>query len=270
MSRSGTTKRSLVEETPSLLVTAAMSDEAELFWAQIGALRSLLLRCMTLYACIAVPFIYYASELFTCFLQPFQRLMPQATLVTIEVTTPFTVPLKCACLVAWYLSLPLVLWQIWRFIAQGLYAHERTMVKSALVTSLFLFYLGFFLAYFFVCPVALQVLASFAPQGVWVLTDIRYYMDFVFSLTFAFGFAFQMPLAIFLAHQFGWLSITQIRAARRYVIVAAFVIGMLLTPPDVFSQIALAMPLWGLYELTLALLQWRERGKPRSGQTLQG
>ncbi|MES2213005.1 MAG: twin-arginine translocase subunit TatC [Pseudomonadota bacterium] len=259
----------MVEKTQALLVFPAMSDEAAIFWAHVGALRTLLLRCMTLYACIALPFIYYASAVFTIFLQPFHRLMPQATLVTVEVTTPFTVPLKCACLIAWYIGLPLILWQIWRFIAQGLYAHERARVKGALVASLLLFYLGFLLAYYLVCPLALQVLAGFAPQGVWVLTDIRYYTDFVFSLTFAFGFAFQMPLAIFLAHQFGLVTVAQIRAARRYVIVAAFVVGMLLTPPDVFSQIALAVPLWGLYELALGLLQLREKRMGRNGQNLQ-
>ncbi|HQQ34206.1 MAG TPA: twin-arginine translocase subunit TatC, partial [Methylophilus sp.] len=178
------------------------------------------------------------------------------------VTTPFFVPMKVTMLVAFVLSLPFTLYQIWAFVAPGLYAHEKKLMLPVIIAACLLFLTGMSFAYFAVFPVVFGFIVNSAPQGVAVMTDIAEYLDFVITLFMAFGLAFQVPIAVILTVRFGWLSIAQLREARSYVIVGAFVLGAIFTPPDIISQFMLAIPLWLLYEAGVAVAGFVEK-KPR-------
>jgi len=170
-------------------------------------------------------------------------------MIATAVTTPFFVPMKVAMMAAFLLSLPHTLYQIWAFVAPGLYAHEKKLMIPVITFSSLLFLSGMAFAYFLVFPVIFGFIVGTAPQGVAVMTDIGNYLDFVITLFIAFGLAFEVPIAVVMTVRFGWLTITQLRDARGYVIVAAFVIGAIFTPPDIVSQFMLAVPMWLLYEL---------------------
>jgi sec-independent protein translocase protein TatC len=165
------------------------------------------------------------------------------------VAAPFLAPFKLSMLVAVALSLPWTLYQIWMFVAPGLYAQERRLVTPLLVSSTGLFYLGMAFAYYAVFPVVFGFFISVAPDGVAVMTDISAYLDFVLGMFMAFGIAFELPVAIFLVVWAGFVTPRQLASYRAYVVVASFAVGMLLTPPDVISQTLLAVPVYLLYEI---------------------
>jgi sec-independent protein translocase protein TatC len=169
-------------------------------------------------------------------------------MIATAVTTPFFVPLKVAMLAAVVISLPHTLYQIWAFVAPGLYGHEKRFALPMVFMSTLLFLAGMAFAYFLVMPVVFGFLTGTAPEGVAVMTDIGNYLDFVMTLFLAFGIAFEVPVAVVLLVRLGWVSVATLREIRSYVIVGAFVIGAIFTPPDVISQIMLAVPLWLLYE----------------------
>ena len=187
-------------------------------------------------------------------------------MIATAVTTPFIVPLKVAMLAAVVISLPYTLYQAWAFIAPGLYQHEKRFIAPLVIVSTLLFLVGMAFAYFLVFPVVFGFIAGSAPQGVAVMTDIGNYLDFVITLFMAFGIAFEVPIVVVALVKFGFTSVEQLKEARSYVIVGAFVVGAIFTPPDVLSQIMLAVPLWLLYEagiLAARLIQPGESGELR-------
>ena len=193
---------------------------------------------------------FYANELYNYLAGPLLKHMPEGgTMIATEVASPFLAPMKLALVLSIFLSMPFILYQAWSFIAPGLYKHEKRLAMPLLVSSIFLFYAGMAFAYFAVFPLIFQFLTAIAPEGVTVMTDISKYLDFVLKLFFAFGVAFEVPIATILLCLAGLTTPDSLTAKRPYIIVAAFVIGMLLTPPDIISQTLLAVPMWMLFEI---------------------
>jgi sec-independent protein translocase protein TatC len=170
-------------------------------------------------------------------------------MIATGVAAPFMVPFKFAAMLAVYLAVPYVLYQVWAFVAPGLYRRERAFAVPLLVSSVVLFYTGMAFAYFLVFPVVLGFFASAAPAGVLVMTDVSSYLDFVLTLFLAFGMAFEVPVIVVLLVLVGFVDVATLRRARPYVVVGAFVVGMVLTPPDMFSQTLLALPICLLFEI---------------------
>lgn len=179
-------------------------------------------------------------------------------MIATAVTTPFFVPMKVAMMAAFVISLPHTIYQMWSFIAPGLYAHEKKLMLPVILASTLLFLLGISFAYFLVLPVVFGFIVGSAPVGVAVMTDIAEYLDFVITLFMAFGLAFEVPIAVILIARFGWVSLAQLKEARGYVIVGAFILGAIFTPPDIISQFMLAVPLWMLYELGVLVVQYTQ------------
>jgi sec-independent protein translocase protein TatC len=177
------------------------------------------------------------------------------------------VPVKVALMAAFLISLPYILYQIWRFVAPGLYAHEKKMVWPLIIVSTTLFFCGMAFAYFVVFPVVFGFITASAPQGVAVMTDIDKYLSFVLAMFMAFGITFQVPVAVVVLVRMGFVSIGKLREARPYVVVGAFVVGAIFTPPDVVSQLMLAIPLWLLYETGIVVASWLGKGKPREPES---
>jgi len=174
-------------------------------------------------------------------------------MVAIDVASPFLTPFKLVLLLAIVITIPWILYQLWAFVAPGLYKHEKKLVLPLLVSSSILFYLGMLFAYYIVFPLVFGFFTKVSPEGVAVMTDISRYLDFVTKLFIAFGVAFEVPVLTFVLIMTGVTTVEALSAARSYVIVAAFIVGMLLTPPDVISQILLAIPVWLLFELGLLM-----------------
>lgn len=218
--------------------------------AHLLELRTRLLRIVIGILVIFLPLAYFARDLFTFLSGPLMAHMAEGnSLIATGVAAPFLAPFKLSMLVAVALSLPWTLYQIWMFVAPGLYAQERRLVTPLLVSSTGLFYLGMAFAYYAVFPVVFGFFISVAPDGVAVMTDISAYLDFVLGMFMAFGIAFELPVAIFLVVWAGFVTPRQLASYRAYVVVASFAVGMLLTPPDVISQTLLAVPVYLLYEI---------------------
>jgi sec-independent protein translocase protein TatC len=177
-------------------------------------------------------------------------------MIATDVTTPFFVPLKVALMAAFLIALPFILYQVWRFIAPGLYAHEKRLVVPLIFASTLLFFCGMAFAYFVVFPVVFGFITASAPIGVAVMTDIDKYLSFVLTMFMAFGVTFQVPVAVVLLVRMGVVSVAKLREIRPYVVVGAFVVGAIFTPPDVVSQLMLAVPLWLLYEAGIVVASW--------------
>jgi sec-independent protein translocase protein TatC len=196
--------------------------------------------------------------------QPLLAKLPKGgQMIATDVTTPFFVPLKVAMMAAFLIVLPYILYQIWRFVAPGLYEHEKRLVWPLIIASTMLFFCGMSFAYFVVFPVVFGFITSSAPQGVAVMTDIDKYLSFVLSMFMAFGITFQMPVAVVLLVRMGFVTVAKLREARPYAVVGAFVIGAIFTPPDVVSQFMLAMPLWLLYEAGIVVASWLGKGNTK-------
>jgi sec-independent protein translocase protein TatC len=196
-----------------------------------------------------LAFLPFSNALYTLLAQPLLRQMPAGThMIATAVTTPFLVPMKVSTLVAIVASLPYTLYQIWAFVAPGLYAHERRFIGPLIVVSTLLFLMGMAFAYFFVFPVLFGFITTSAPAGVSVMTDIGSYLDFVTTMFVSFGLAFEVPIAVLMLVKFNIVKVEALKEARPYVIVGAFIVGAILTPPDVISQVMLAVPLCLLYE----------------------
>jgi sec-independent protein translocase protein TatC len=199
----------------------------------------------------------FASKLYALLAQPLLAKLPQGgQMIATEVTTPFFVPLKVAMMAAFLIALPYILYQLWRFVAPGLYVHEKRMVLPLIAASTLLFYSGMAFAYFIVFPVVFGFITANAPHGVAVMTDIEKYLSFVLTMFVAFGLTFQVPIAVVVLVRMGIVTTAKLKEARPYVIVGSFVIGALFTPPDVLSQLMLAMPLWLLYESGIIVSRW--------------
>lgn len=225
--------------------------------AHLLELRTRVLRALIVVALVFVPLSVFADDLFTWLSGPLLAHMPEGnSLIATEVAAPFLAPFKLAILLAVVVSLPWILYQMWAFVAPGLYANERRLVVPLLASSTLLFYLGMAFAYFVVFPVVFGFFVSVAPEGVSVMTDISRYLDFVLGMFFAFGVAFEVPVAIILAVWAGFTTPGQLATYRAYVLVGAFAVGMLLTPPDFISQTLLAVPIYLLYESGIWFARW--------------
>jgi len=224
------------------------------FISHLIELRDRLLRIVLVVIVIFLGLVPFANWLFTQLAGPLMAHLPEgSSMVAIDVASPFFTPFKLALVLSIFIAMPVILYQLWAFIAPGLYQHERKRTLPLLVSSTALFYLGAAFAYFAVFPLVFAFLTSAAPQGVEVMTDISRYLDFVLTLLFAFGVAFEIPIAVVLLVWTGAVTPQALREKRAYVIVGAFVVGMLLTPPDIISQTLLALPMWLLFEIGVFL-----------------
>ena len=207
---------------------------------------------------------YFSRELYALVAQPLIQVLPEGTsMIATDVTSPFLVPFKLSFYAALLLAMPVILHQAWAFISPGLYRHEKRFAVPLLGSSILLFYGGVAFAYFVVFPLLFGFFTAIAPEGVAVMTDIGRYLDFITTLFIAFGLSFEMPIAIVLLIWSGLTTVETLGKSRPYVVVACFVIGMLLTPPDVFSQALLAVPMWLLFEVGLL---FGRLITPRSGE----
>ncbi|GAB1232229.1 twin-arginine translocase subunit TatC [Ferrigenium sp. UT5] len=212
------------------------------------------LRVRVTHALIAMLLVFvclfpWAADLYAVLAQPLLAKLPQGgQMIATDVTTPFFVPVKLAMMLAFLIALPYILLQAWKFVAPGLYAHEKRLLLPLIVASVLLFLTGMAFVYFAVLPAVFGFVTAAAPQGVAVMTDIDKYLSFVLGMFMAFGFAFQVPVAVVVMVHMGWVGTAKLREARPYVIVGAFVVGAILTPPDIISQFMLAVPMWLLYE----------------------
>lgn len=228
---------------------ASSMDQTETFISHLIELRDRLLRAVVGLVVTFLCLFPFANDIYTLLAHPLLEKLPAGgQMIATAVTTPFFVPLKLAMLAAVVISLPHTLYQIWAFIAPGLYQHEKRFALPMVCMSTLLFLAGMAFAYFLVLPVVFGFITGTAPEGVAVMTDIGNYLDFVITLFLAFGIAFEVPVAVVVVVKLGWVSVATLREIRSYVIVGAFVIGAIFTPPDVISQIMLAVPLWLLYE----------------------
>lgn len=213
-------------------------------------LRTRLLRSILCILLVFGALVFFANDIYRLVALPLIEQMPQgAGMIATGVAAPFFTPLKLTGIVAVFISVPYVLYQIWAFIAPALYQHEKRLVYPLLFSSTFLFYLGVAFAYYVVFPLIFSFMAHTAPEGVTIATDISNYLDFVLTIFLAFGICFEVPVAIILLCWSGITTAADLRQKRPYILVAAFVIGMFLTPPDVFSQTLLALPMFLLFEV---------------------
>lgn len=230
-------------------------DQAsETFISHLIELRDRLLRAIIAVVVVFVCLFPFSKDLYTLIAQPLLASLPKGgQMIATDVVGVFFVPVKVTMLAAFLVALPYVMFQIWSFVAPGLYAHEKKMIIPLVVASTLLFLAGMSFAYFLVFPVVFSAMTAFTPEGVSWMTDINKYLDFVLTMFVAFGVTFEVPVAVVLLARFGVVSIAQLKEARPYVIVGAFVIGAIFTPPDVVSQLMLAIPLWLLYELGVVI-----------------
>lgn len=237
-------------------------DGQETFITHLLELRDRLLRAVIAWIVVFVCLFPWANDLYSLLAQPLLSKMPQGgQMIATEVVTPFFVPVKVALMSAFLIALPYILYQAWAFVAPGLYSHERKFILPLVVTSVLLFACGMAFAYFLVFPVVFGFIIGIAPQGVAVMTDIGKYLDFVITLFLAFGVTFEVPIVVVALAAMGIVEVNKFKEGRPYVIVGAFVIGAIFTPPDVISQIMLAVPLWLLYELGVIVAWWVVRNK---------
>lgn len=218
--------------------------------AHLTELRTRLLRCVVTVLLIFAGLFYFAQDIYALVAAPLRTYLPEgATMIATGVASPFLTPFKLTLMVSLFLSVPVILQQIWGFIAPGLYKHEKRIAIPLLISSVVLFYAGMAFAYFVVFPIMFGFFASVTPQGVEMMTDIGQYLDFVLTLFFAFGVAFEIPIATFLLVWIGIVDVATLRKSRPYVVVGCFIVGMVLTPPDILSQTLLAIPMWFLFEV---------------------
>ena len=212
-------------------------------------LRNRVLKMVVAVLLIFICLVPFADTIFTLVAEPLMARLPEGTsMIATQVASPFLTPFKLALAVAVFLAMPFLLYQAWSFVAPGLYKHERRLIVPLMASSILLFYGGVAFAYFIVFPLMFAFFTSMAPTGVTVMTDIAAYLDFVLALFFAFGFAFEVPVATVLAVWAGFTTPEKLSKKRPYVLLGAFVLGMLLTPPDIISQTLLAVPVYILFE----------------------
>lgn len=224
------------------------------FVSHLIELRDRLLRLVLAVTLVFLSLFYFANDLYTILAEPLLRHMPAGTsMIATEVASPFLTPFKLTLVLSVFICIPYILYQGWGFVAPALYKKEKRLVFPLLISSTLLFYTGMAFAYFVVFPLVFGFLTGVVPEGVAVMTDISRYLDFVLKMFFAFGLAFEVPIATILVIWTGITTAESLAAKRPYIIVGAFVFGMLLTPPDIISQTLLALPMWILFEAGLIL-----------------
>ena len=236
---------------------SSKDDTDQPFISHLIELRDRLLRIVLVVAVVFLALMPFSNTLFSNLSGPLTAILPEgSSMIAIDVASPFLIPFKLTLVLAVFITMPFLLYQIWAFIAPGLYKNERRLVMPLLVSSTVLFYAGAAFAYFVVFPLVFAFFTSTAPEGVSVMTDISRYLDFVLTLFFAFGAAFEVPVVVVVLVWTGMATQESLRQKRPYIIVAAFVLGMLLTPPDIISQTLLAVPVWLLFELGVYFSGW--------------
>ena len=224
------------------------------FISHLIELRARLLRAIVAVIIVLVCLFPWAKEIYAVLAAPLLKALPHgSTMIATDVTGTFLVPLKVTLMAAFLIALPYVLYQMWAFVAPGLYQHEKRLALPVIVSSVVFFALGMAFAYFLVFPIAFGFFAGYTPAGVQMMTDIDKYLSFVLTLFVAFGITFEVPVVVIVLVRMGIVSLGKLRSIRGYVIVGAFIVGAIFTPPDVLSQVMLAVPLWLLYELGLLL-----------------
>ncbi len=236
-----------------------MSDEEDLEESKAGSLMSHLVelrdRVVRMVLAILIIFVglfYWANDIYIYLAEPLTRHLPEgANMIAIDVASPFLTPFKLVLMLAVFLAMPVILYQCWAFVAPGLYANEKRLAAPLLVSSILLFYAGVAFAYYIVFPLVFGFFTRIGPEIVNISTDIGRYLDFVLALFFGFGLAFEVPIATIILVALGFTTPKKLAEKRPYVIVGAFIVGMLLTPPDIISQVLLALPMWVLFEAGL-------------------
>jgi len=235
----------------------APEDTQETFISHLIELRSRLLRSIVATVIVLVCLFPWAKDIYAALAAPLLRALPHgSTMIATDVTGTFFVPLKVTLMAAFLVALPYVLYQIWAFVAPGLYQHEKRLALPVIFSSVVFFALGMAFAYFIVFPIAFGFFAGYAPAGVQMMTDIDKYLSFVLTMFIAFGITFEVPVVVVVLVRLGVVSLDKLRSIRGYVIVGAFIVGAIFTPPDVLSQVMLAVPLWLLYELGLLVARF--------------
>jgi len=234
-----------------------MTDPNDMtFIEHLKELRSRIIRMFLFTGFILVFSLPFTNYIYAFISSPLMELMPAGSyMIATEVASPFLAPLRVTIYTALLISVPYFFIELWGFISPGLYKREKAFVGPLILSSIILFYAGIIFAYFVVSPIILSFFISTAPDSIQVMTDINKYLDFVLKLFFAFGFAFEVPVATFLVITTGLVSKQRIKIMRPYLIISFFVIGMFLTPPDIFSQLFLALPMWLLFEIGLMVSQ---------------
>lgn len=230
------------------------ADKEQPLIAHLIELRQRVMRIVLFVLVIFAGLFYFANDLYAYLSEPLTALLPEGTsMIATDVTSPFFAPFKLALVLAVFIGIPYILHQIWSFIAPGLYENEKHLAVPLLISSIFLFYAGIAFAYFVVFPLVFGFFTSVGPENVAVMTDISSYLNFVLKLFFAFGVVFEIPIATLLLIWSGATTAQSLGEKRAYVIVGCFVVGMLLTPPDIISQSLLALPMWLLFEVGLIM-----------------
>lgn len=224
------------------------------FLSHLVELRSRLMKAVFAVLVVLLALLPFTDALYAWVAKPLMQYLPEgSSMIAIDVASPFLTPFKLAMVTAVFIAMPVAIYQLWSFVSPGLYKHEKRLAVPLLISSIFLFYLGCAFAYYVVFPLAFSFFTGTTPEGVAMMTDISKYLDFVLILFFAFGLAFEVPIATILLVATGTTSPKQLAEKRAYVIVGAFVIGMILTPPDIISQTLLAIPMWLLFEVGIIM-----------------
>lgn len=241
-----------------------MSESAqETFLSHLFELRDRLVRSLVVLGLVFLPTFFFASELYDLLAMPMMRTLPEGSkMIATGVITPFFIPMKIALMVAFLIALPYILYQAWAFVAPGLYAHEKKLVVPLIFSSTLLFFLGMLFCYFIVFQTVFSFIAQFAPKSITVAPDIEAYFNFVLGMFMAFGMTFETPVVVVVLVMTGMISIEKLKEIRSFVIVGAFVVAAIVTPPDVVSQLMLAIPLCLLYEVGIFFARFVE--KPRA------
>lgn len=230
------------------------SDQELSFLEHLVELRSRLLKASLSVLAVLVLLLPFSRKLYSTLAEPLTSVLPEgSSMIAIDVASPFLTPFKLALLLALIFSIPVVLYQLWAFVAPALYRQEKRLARPLLYSAVLLFYLGCAFAYFVVFPLVFGFFTRVAPEGVTVMTDISKYLDFVITLFLAFGLTFEVPIATIILVATGVTTVDKLKKMRAYVLVGAFAMGMLLTPPDIISQTLLALPMWLLFEVGLVM-----------------
>jgi sec-independent protein translocase protein TatC len=239
--------------------------EPDSFLSHLVELRDRLLKSVIALVVVFVPlFVLYSADIYDLLAHPLMAALPEGTkMIATGVVTPFLVPLKVTLLVSFCIALPVILYQVWAFVAPGLYLHEKKLVLPLVVASTALFFAGIAFCYFFVFGMVFKFVYSVAPKSVAIAPDIENYFGFALGMFAAFGVTFEVPIAVILLVRMGIVTVEKLREIRPYMIVGAFVVAAVVTPPDVVSQLLLAIPLWLLYEVGIVAASLIGRGSPQ-------
>ncbi len=232
-------------------MSAARQQEKMSIVQHLIELRSTLLRSVIAIVVFFLVLFPFADDIYTFIAAPIVQAIPGSNLIAIGVISPFLTPLKMSLILAIYIAMPYLLYQLWMFTAPALYRHEKKLIMPLVISSTMLFYIGLLFSFYIVFPVIFTFLSSVGPESVDFAPDIQYYLDFILKVSFAFGVAFEVPIATILLIMFGATTAERLKKNRAYIIIGSFALGMVLTPPDVISQILIAIPIWLLFEAGL-------------------